>query len=71
MSKVLHQWRKCSTKDEWEKLADLSGTSAGYLNQVAYGNRTPSSALAKKIEKAAATFVGKPLLTKEELVFGE
>ena len=70
MYNQLHRWRLSSTAEEWKKLAELSGTSAGYMNQLAYGNRNPSAALAKKIEKASLAFLDKPMLSKESLVFG-
>ena len=70
MYNQLHKWRLSSTADEWNKLAELSGTSTGYLNQIAYGNRNPSPKLAEAIEKASKTF-NKPTLDKKSLVFGE
>lgn len=71
MYNQLHRWRLSSSADDWKKLAELSNTSPGYLNQLAYGNRNPSAALAKKIEKASKAFLDKPALSKESLVFGD
>lgn len=71
MYNQLHNWRLSSTPDEWKRLAELSGTSPGYLNQIAYGNRTPSAKMAAAIEKASIVFPNKPSLSKESLVFGE
>lgn len=38
--------------DEWRRLAQLSGTSVAYLNQMALGFRRPSVAMAERIEEA-------------------
>ena len=71
MYNQLHRWRLSSSAEEWERLAVLAETSTGYLNQIAYGNRKPSPDLANKIEKASSTFLDKPTLSKEILVFGD
>ncbi|ATX62785.1 MULTISPECIES: transcriptional regulator [Yersinia] len=62
MSHDLLGWRKVSSVEEWQRLADLSCTSPGYLNLIAYGHRKASPALAKRIEVATSGAV-----TKEQL----
>lgn len=69
MSNQLLAWRKASTKDEWVDLAEKSGTSSGYLNLIAYGHRNASPRLAEAIETASKSFVNKPFISKEQLVF--
>ncbi|NIG74693.1 helix-turn-helix domain-containing protein [Klebsiella sp. Ap-873] len=69
MTNELLNWRRTSTKEEWLELARRAGTSAGYLNLVAYGYRNASPRLALSIEAASQWFVGKELISKEGLVF--
>lgn len=69
MTNELLNWRKASTKEEWLELARRAGTTAGYLNLVAYGYRNASPRLALSIEAASQGFVGKGLISKEGLVF--
>ncbi|NWC65420.1 transcriptional regulator [Cedecea sp. P7760] len=69
MTNELLNWRRSSTKEEWLELARRAGTSAGYLNLVAYGYRNASPRLALSIETASQGFVGKELISKEGLVF--
>lgn len=69
MKTELLSWRQASTKDEWNLLATLSGTTPGYLNLIAYGYRKASPRMATSIEFASSKIAGKPLITKESLVF--
>lgn len=69
MNNQLLIWRKSSTKEQWEELAQKSGTSSGYLNLIAYGHRNASPRLASAIEAASKSFADKPVITKEQLVF--
>lgn len=69
MSNQLLEWRRASTPDEWTALANRAGTSAGYLNLVAYGYRNASPRLALAIEESSKAFEGKQIITKESLVF--
>lgn len=69
MSNQLLSWRKSSSSSEWSDLASKVGTSVGYLNLIAYGYRNASPRLALAIEIASKSFVGKPVITKEQLVF--
>lgn len=69
MSNPLLAWRKAATSDEWKRLAELAGTTAGYLNLIAYGNRNASPKLAQSIEAASKLFSDKHLIRKEDLVF--
>lgn len=72
MSKELHRWRKESRKIDpvlWARLAELAGTSAGYLNEIAYGNRTPSPRKARAIADATQQIPEVKPVTKESLLF--
>ncbi|WP_340618253.1 transcriptional regulator [Xenorhabdus entomophaga] len=71
MSNDLLRWRKESSQKDWERLAQLAGTSAGYLNQIAYGNRRASPAIAERIETATGQFTGVDPVKKELLVFAQ
>jgi transcriptional regulator with XRE-family HTH domain len=55
--------------DEWKRLAQLSGTSVAYLNQMALGFRRPSVAMAERIEAAVPKVSPSLGLTKESLIF--
>lgn len=55
--------------DEWSRLAQLSGTSVAYLNQMALGFRRPSVAMAERIEAAVPIVSPALRLTKESLIF--
>ncbi|MEG0280602.1 MAG: transcriptional regulator [Morganella sp. (in: enterobacteria)] len=68
MSNDLLRWRKESSQEDWNRLAQLAGTSVGYLNQIAYGNRRASPKKAELIEIATKQFSIKPV-SKEMLVF--
>ncbi|HGU6444116.1 TPA: transcriptional regulator [Citrobacter amalonaticus] len=61
--------RNAVTREEWERISLLSGTSSAYLNQIALGFRRPSATLAEKIEKAVCRVRPGTSLTKENLVF--
>ena len=50
MSNDLLRWRKDADKDEWAELAQLVGTSVGYMNLIAYGVRRASPERADAIE---------------------
>lgn len=69
MSRVLLSIRKSMSVDEWKRLAQLSGTSVAYLNQMALGFRRPSVAMAEKIEMALPQVSPTLNLTKESLIF--
>ncbi len=72
MSTELLRWRKDSKKvnsDLWNQLAQLVGTSPGYLNLIAYGKRNPSPRRAKKIEEATKMISEVKPVTKESLLF--
>lgn len=72
MSNELLRWRKESRKINpqlWDQLAELIGTSPGYLNLIAYGKRKPSAKRAKAIEDATRTITGINPVTKESLLF--
>ncbi|PHM50155.1 transcriptional regulator [Xenorhabdus sp. KK7.4] len=71
MSNDLLRWRKESSQKDWERLAQLAGTSAGYLNQIAYGNRRASPAIAERIETATRQFLKVTPVKKELLVFAQ
>ncbi|EMH6078822.1 transcriptional regulator [Proteus vulgaris] len=70
MSNDLLRWRKESSQEDWERLAQLAGTTVGYLNHIAYGNRRASPEKAEMIEKATKQFNLQPV-TKEKLVFAQ
>lgn len=69
MTNELLNWRRTSTQEEWLELAQRAGTTAGYLNLIAYGHRNASPRLAEVIEIASKTFLDKPRISKERLVF--
>ncbi len=65
----LKSLRNSLSKDEWEKVASLSGTSTQYLTQIALNFRRPSVGLAEKIESAINQVRPDIVVTKESLVF--
>lgn len=65
----LKSLRDSLSKDEWEVVASLSGTSPQYLNQIALNFRRPSVGLAEKIESAVSRVRPDIVVTKESLVF--
>lgn len=69
MAENLQLLRRSVSKEEWEKIAAFSGTSAAYLNQIALGFRRPSAVLAEKIESAVNALRPGAGVTKEDLVF--
>ncbi|WP_290567444.1 MULTISPECIES: transcriptional regulator [unclassified Leclercia] len=69
MNNELLRWRKGATTEEWSQLALLANTTAGYLDQIAYGNRRASPEKAKAIEDASKRFKRQKPVTKESLVF--
>lgn len=72
MSNELLRWRKESRKVDpvlWNRLAELIGTSPGYLNLIAYGKRKPSAKRAKAIEDATKQIPEINPVTKESLLF--
>ncbi|EIU7559303.1 MULTISPECIES: antirepressor [Providencia] len=70
MSNELLRWRKEASQDDWVLLAQLAGTSVGYLNQIAYGNRRASPEKAGDIEEATKQFKYQEV-KKEALVFAQ
>jgi DNA-binding transcriptional regulator YdaS (Cro superfamily) len=52
-----------------KQLAQLSGTSVAYLNQMALGFRRPSVAMASRIEVAVSKVSPNLSLKKENLIF--
>ncbi|NIY47304.1 transcriptional regulator [Cedecea colo] len=69
MSNDLLRWRKSADKEEWAALAQLVGTSVGYMNLIAYGVRRASPARAAAIEKGTKLIGKHTPVTKESLVF--
>lgn len=69
MAEDLRLLRKSIGKDEWTQIANISGTTAAYLDQIALGFRKPSAALAEKIENAISALHPGSGVTKEALVF--
>ncbi|QXX82918.1 transcriptional regulator [Providencia sp. R33] len=70
MSNELLRWRKEASQDDWKLLAQLAGTSVGYLNLIAYGNRRASPRKAEDIEEATKHFKYETV-KKEALVFAQ
>ncbi|MGK5746954.1 transcriptional regulator [Proteus mirabilis] len=70
MSNELLRWRKEASQDDWKLLAQLAGTSVGYLNLIAYGNRRASPRKAEDIEEATKHFKYE-IVKKEALVFAQ
>lgn len=74
MATDLLRWRKESRKrglELWNQLAEMVGTSPGYLDQIAYGYRTASPKRAQQIEKATLRFRGIKPVKKESLLFAD
>ena len=69
MRRGLLSIRESMTTDEWKLLAQLSGTSVAYLNQMALGFRRPSVAMASRIEVAVPKVSPNLSLKKENLIF--
>lgn len=69
MCRGLLSIRDVMTTDEWKQLAQLSGTSVAYLNQMALGFRRPSVAMASRIEVAVSKVSPNLSLKKENLIF--
>ncbi|WP_037431355.1 hypothetical protein [Serratia plymuthica] len=69
MSNDLLRWRQSASKDDWKRLAQLSRTTTGYLDQIAYSNRRASPDMAERIELATRKFSGLEPVSKEVLVF--
>lgn len=72
MNNELLRWRKDSKKIDpslWDRLAELTGTSPGYLNLIAYGVRKPSTRKAMRIEEATQLIAQVKPVTKESLLF--
>ncbi|SQH89720.1 Uncharacterised protein [Salmonella enterica subsp. enterica] len=69
MARGLLSIREVMSVDEWKRLAQLSGTSVAYLNQMALGFRRPSVAMAERIEMAVPMVSPSLHLTKESLIF--
>ncbi|MGP2504225.1 transcriptional regulator [Pantoea ananatis] len=69
MHNELLRWRKEATADEWLRLAAMADTTAGYLDQIAYGFRRASPSKAKAIEDATKLFENHVPVSKEDLVF--
>jgi len=69
MINELLRWRKEATKEDWAKLAELSVTTTGYLDQIAYGWRRASPTKAEHIQKATIEIKKYRPVTKESLVF--
>lgn len=73
MSNDLLRWRQAASKTDWANLAQLSKTTIGYLDQIAYGYRRASPDMAEKIEQGTKNKKFKSYLPvlKEGLVFAE
>lgn len=69
MANDLLRWRREASMSDWDLLAELAGTSRGYLDQIAYSNRRASPEMAGKIEQATRAFDGIRPVLKEGLVF--
>ncbi len=69
MSNDLLRWRQEASKADWKNLAQLSQTTIGYLDQIAYGYRRASPDMAGKIEHGTRAFAGLRPVLKEGLVF--
>ncbi|WP_308351079.1 transcriptional regulator [Serratia marcescens] len=69
MSNDLLRWRQSASKGDWKRLAQLSRTTTGYLDQIAYSNRRASPDMAERIEMATREFPEIKPVSKEVLVF--
>lgn len=57
------------TREDWLRIAELSGTSGAYLDQLSLRFRRPSVALALRIESAVSEVLGEPFPLRESLIF--
>ncbi|MBD2786435.1 transcriptional regulator [Xenorhabdus sp. DI] len=69
MKNDLHRWKKEASKDNWNDLAQIVGTSAGYLNLIAGGFRRASPNMASRIEDGTKRFNKLTPVKKENLIF--
>ncbi|MEN4246024.1 transcriptional regulator [Serratia marcescens] len=71
MNRSLREVKSQISGAQWQRVAELAGTSVQYLNQVALRFRRPSAALAERIENAVGEVCSTMRVSKEELVFTE
>ncbi|MDC9612335.1 transcriptional regulator [Xenorhabdus khoisanae] len=69
MKNDLHRWKKEASKEDWSNLAQIVGTSAGYLNLIAGGFRRASPNMASRIEEGTKQFGKLTPVKKENLIF--
>ncbi|MBI6547819.1 transcriptional regulator [Xenorhabdus lircayensis] len=69
MKNDLHRWKREASKDDWSDLAQIVGTSVGYLNLIAGGFRRASPNMASRIEDGTKKFNGLIPVKKENLIF--
>ncbi|PHM31319.1 transcriptional regulator [Xenorhabdus innexi] len=69
MRNDLHRWKKEASKDDWGNLAQIVGTSVGYLNLIAGGFRRASPDMASRIEEGTKQFNRLTPVKKENLIF--
>ncbi|CBJ83092.1 Cro protein [Xenorhabdus bovienii str. Jollieti] len=69
MKNDLHRWKKEADKDDWNNLAQVVGTSVGYLNLIAGGFRRASPSMASRIEDGTKKFNRLSPVKKENLIF--
>lgn len=67
MNKPLKTWMTLASGEQQVRLAKLAGTSVGMLRQLVTGNRSASSALAIRIEKASEKLLEMPTLNRMDL----
>lgn len=65
------QWMSAATEDERERVAERAGTTVGYLWQLSGNHRSPSSALAERLELASKDVTPDRIMSRVVLVFGE
>ncbi|MCC8366533.1 transcriptional regulator [Xenorhabdus sp. PB61.4] len=69
MRNDLHRWKKEASREDWKSLAQIVGTSIGYLNLIAGGFRRASPDMASRIEDGTRRFSGLSPVKKENLIF--
>jgi hypothetical protein len=69
MKNDLHRWKKEATREDWINLAQIAGTSVGYLNLIAGGFRRASPDMASRIEDGTKQFDRLLPVKKENLIF--
>lgn len=66
----VQQWMASATEQERELVADMAGTTVGYLWQLSGNHRSPSPRLAERLELACREITPDRVMSRYALVFG-